>query len=261
MKLSKQISIALFGAGVLLLAACTPAATPNPTPLPTDTLPTETTAAQATPTAPEAAPSSVPAVKPTTVPVAETEDRIFVVDAPLSIARYRVDEEFFNGAVTNLGKTLGFFTAVGWTRDIEGEIRLSQTEAGGLAFESGVITVEISTLQSDDSRRDERIQERHLESLKFPFAEFVITTVEGFPTDYVEGEEVQLTLIGDLTIRDQTRQETFIATVRLEGDTLSGSAETEINMVDYGFDPPEITGFLKAQDPATIEFEFVASEN
>lgn len=241
---------------LLALAGCSsgspaPTATPSPTPPP---LPTDA------PLPPTAEPGEDAA---TAVPTDTPEPtvnliRAFIVVPESSKALYRVDEEFLQGAVERLGKQLGFNTAVGFTQTLEGFLELSRDEVPQVV--GGRIIVDLRTLKSDDRLRDERIQDQFLESNQFPIAEFVVTGVENYPTTYTEGEEVTFTLVGDMTIREITNEVKWEVTAVLEGDTITGSAFTSIMMVDFGFDPPEILGFIEAQDPARVEMEIMAVE-
>jgi hypothetical protein len=120
--------------------------------------------------------------------------------------------------------------------------------------------VDLRTLKSDDRLRDERIREQFLQSNLFPIAEFTITGTEDFPAEYNEGEEVTFRLVGDFTMREITNEMVFETTAVLQDGRLTGMAFTDIFMVDFGFDPPEILGFIKAQDPARVEIEFTAQE-
>jgi polyisoprenoid-binding protein YceI len=241
---------------LLLLAGCSagspaPTATPSPTPPPPPTNTPPPTAELEPQEEATATPSGTS--EPTVNPI-----RTFIIVPESSKALYRVEEEFLQGAVERLGKELGFNTAVGFTRTIEGLLELSRDNPPEVI--GGTILVDIRSLKSDDKKRDERIQEQFLESNQFPIAEFVITGVEDFPTNYTEGEEVTFTLIGDLTIREITNEVSWEVTAILEGDTITGTAFTTIMMVDFGFDPPEILGFIEAQDPARIEMEIMAVE-
>lgn len=252
--MNKQRLLALLIIACLLpLASCSagspaPTATPSPTPPPT---PTNTPPPPTTEPEPEEDVTATP--EPTVNPI-----RTFIIVPESSKALYRVEEEFLQGAVERLGKELGFNTAVGFTRTIEGFLELSRDNPPEVL--GGTILVDIRSLKSDDTKRDERIQEQFLESNQFPIAEFVITGVEDFPASYTEGQEVTFTLIGDLTIREITNEVSWEVMAILEGDTITGTAFTTIMMVDFGFDPPEILGFIEAQDPARIEMEIMAVE-
>mgnify|MGYP002713233813 CR=1 FL=1 len=243
---------------LLVGTGCISAAEPGPTATVTAVPPTNT------PVPPTVAPPDVvEAEEEATAVPTPTETAVvpqaFQIVSEESTAQYRVEEEFFQGAVDRLGKELGFFEAIGTTNDFEGELQLL-IEGTTITVEGGQFTVNLRTLKSDEARRDERIREQHLESDRFPLAEYTITGVEGLPETYIEGEEVTFQLIGDMTIREVTNEVIFTTTAVLQDDTITGSAFTEIMMVDFGFDPPEIVGFLKALDPARIEVEFTAKE-
>ncbi len=90
-------------------------------------------------------------------PSADGATRIFVIDPSASQVRYEVDEEFFGNAVTRLGKKLGFFHAVGRTSAIQGQLEVADGSPPQVV--AGQFTVDISTLESDDSRRDKKIRE------------------------------------------------------------------------------------------------------
>jgi polyisoprenoid-binding protein YceI len=259
LNMSKQRFLTLLSIVLLLvLAGCSagspaPTATPSPTPMPLPTVTPLPPTAEPEPgeEAESAVPTNTP--EPSVNPI-----RTFNVVPESSKALYRVEEEFLQGAVERLGKQLGAHTAVGYTRTIEGFLELSRDDPPEVI--GGQFIVNIRSLQSDDDLRDERIREQFLQSNQFPIAEFVVTRVEGFPTSYTEGQEVTFTLVGDLTIREITNEVTWEVTAALDGDTITETAYTAIMMVDFGFDPPQILGFIEALDPARIEMEIMAVE-
>ena len=126
---------------------------------------------------------------------------------------------------------------------------------------SGEFRVDISTLQSDDSRRDRKIRQEFLESARYPIAEFRITSVEGLPQTYNEGETVQFKMMGDMTIREITIPVTWDVTAAYKNGAISGEARTLIYMKNFGFMPPEIPGFMKVTDGVTLVVQFRAVES
>ncbi len=197
-----------------------------------------------------------------TAPVSseEPQERTFEIIGAESEASYTVtvDEEFFAGAVQNLGKQLGFFTSVGATQAISGQITLILGDQPRLI--GGEFVVDISTLKSDDRRRDERILEQFLRSRLFPLAVFQPLAIEGLAGPYIDGEQVEFQMIGEMTIREVTRPVTFAVSASVTDGVLEGSARTMILMTDFDFDPPEIAGFMKAEDQVLINVVFVAVE-
>jgi polyisoprenoid-binding protein YceI len=173
--------------------------------------------------------------------------RRFVVAQGDSSAKYVV-EETLSGLPA---------TAVGVTTDVTGEIYLT---AEGLydGAESKFI-VDLSTLQTDESRRDNFVRQNVLQTSQYQFAELVIESVDGFPAGYVEGEEVSLTLAGTMTIKDVSLPITFSVLARQADDTLTATADTEFNMSDFGIDPPQVA-IAKAKDGVVLQIVLIARE-
>ena len=145
--------------------------------------------------------------------------------------------------------------AVGKTQAVSGDIFLTTQ---GLASEQpSAFRVDLGTLASDESRRDNYIKQNTLETDTFPFAEFVIEEVQGFPVDYTEGTEVPLTLTGRMTIRETELPLTFEVKVRQSGDTLTAVADTRFNMTDFGLDPPQLA-FVNVEDGVQLQVVLVA---
>ncbi|MCW5858528.1 MAG: YceI family protein [Caldilineales bacterium] len=226
---------------VVLLAACAPAATPTPAPAPAAT----------------AVPPAESSPQPPDEGVA-LDVRTFRLDPARSQASYTAEEEFFNEAVGRLGKALGLANAVGVTNALQGEFAVSPFTPPQVV--SGQFQVDISTLKSDDNRRDNRIRQRWLESSRYPSAAFVPTGIQDFPADAAEGQPFSFKLAGDMTIRQVTKPVVFDVTATLQGNELTGVAQAELLMTDFGFEPPDMPGLLKVKDAVTVKLEFTAVE-
>lgn len=172
----------------------------------------------------------------------------FVIVPGESSALYRVGETFFVGNRFNV--------AVGVTREIRGEILVDRRRPANSRIPS--IRVDISRLTSDQSRRDQMIRERWLESSRFPIAEFRLLRIDGVPDTYEEGKPVPIRLHGELVVREVARPVTFEGAFVLDGDTLEGTARAAVRMTDFGFDPPSILGMLRAENDVEIEVNLVA---
>jgi polyisoprenoid-binding protein YceI len=118
--------------------------------------------------------------------------------------------------------------------------------------------VDVSQFQSDSGRRDGAIRRQYLESSRYPMVTFTPTQIEGLPESYTEGQELQLKVSGDLTIREVTKPASFDVTLKLEGGQISGQATTKFLMSEFGFGPISIAGILNTEDQVAITFDFVA---
>ncbi len=199
-----------------------------------------------------AIPTSGPAgadVSPTTAAAANLPAgvRRFVVASGESSAKYVV-EETLRGLPA---------TAVGTTTDVTGEIYL--TKDGLYKDLPSKFRVDLRTLKTDESMRDNYVRQSVLRTGQFPFAEFVVESVTGFPAGYTEGAEVSLTLKGTMTLKGQSKPVTFTVKVRQAGKTLTATADTQFNMTDFGIDPPEVV-LAKAKDGVVLQVVLIARE-
>lgn len=215
------------------------AAAPSPAASPAAPLAVATGAATAaTPAATGATPAAAQSTPAT--PAASAVRYAIVPNS--SKATYQVQETFFGR---------GLATATGSTGAVSGELTIDKQNPSKSTI--GTITVDISKLTSDDSQRDNRIRGEWLESRKYPTATFVAKRLEGLPTTpYTDGQELTFKIVGDLTIRNVTKEVTFDAKGTIAGDTFNGSAATKFNMTDFGFNPPEVAGFLKAENGVAL---------
>jgi polyisoprenoid-binding protein YceI len=142
-------------------------------------------------------------------------------DGEATVAGYRVEEVFAAGAREA--------TANGRTSEVEGSLTVD--EDGTVT--QGTFTVDVSTLRSDEGRRDDAIRTRGLETDTFPEATFTLTEPVELP-DLRDGVAVEVPATGELTLRDRTNPVTIDLTVRAEGDraTIQGSAP--VTFTDYG---------------------------
>lgn len=238
--------------------ATAPANTPAPAVVEEPATPTlapatqePTAAAPAAPAATEEAASAAP-TEPEAAE-ASASLRAFQIVPEQSEAAYQVQEEFFN-------RPVNIVNPIGRTQAIEGEFQLT-ISGNQVQLADNQFIVDLRTLASDEARRDNRIRDEWLESNTYPWAEFKATTIEDFPANAAEGQDVSFKVTGDMTIREITKPQTFAVTARLDGDTFTGTATSYILMRDYGFEPPSILGMLEVTDGVTVTVNFTAAES
>jgi len=185
--------------------------------------------------------------------------RTFVIMPEQSTASYIVAEEFFGGALDRLGIQPGLVDTIGSTQEVNGEMQLDLSDPSS-PLVSSQFEVNIRSLTSDQSRRDNAIRERFLESNTYPVAEFTITSLENVPESFNEGDEVTFKANGDITVRDITQPTSFDITAKLEGDTITGVATTQLKMTDFGFDPPNFANMFSVANDFTAQVEFTFRE-
>ncbi|MCC6456412.1 MAG: YceI family protein [Caldilineaceae bacterium] len=185
--------------------------------------------------------------------------RTYVIVPEESSASYQVDEEFFGLALGKYGIPAGLSDTVGTTQAIEGQFQLNWDDLTAPLGEN-TFTVDLSTLQSNQSLRDSWIRENGPEFDTYPTATFVAESLEGAPTSYTLGEEVSFQMVGQLTIHETTQPATFDITAKLEDGTITGTATTALKMTDFGITPPDFANTLTVADDFVVNLEFTARE-
>lgn len=140
-----------------------------------------------------------------------------------SEAGYRVDELLFGQSAT----------AVGRTEDVTGGIEIE-----GTRVVSGSFTVDMTTVRSDESRRDNQFRGRIMDVSSHPTSTFVLTSpleVGELPGD---GEEVRVEATGDLTLRGTTRPVTFGLAAQRSGTSIRVAGAIPIVFGEWGIPNP-----------------------
>ncbi|MAG36961.1 MAG: hypothetical protein CL878_12060 [Dehalococcoidia bacterium] len=157
-------------------------------------------------------------------------------------------------------------SVVGSTSAIAGDVFLYPLTWMIVPDSVSQITVNLTTLESDEPQRDTALRDHYLESSRFPEAVYLLRKVS--PADPSEARttvapgggltaNVPIKLEGDLTIRETTRPVTWVGTATLEGDRLTGTVSTTIALGDYGI-PAIKLAFLEVEASVTVELQLAA---
>ena len=172
----------------------------------------------------------------------------YKIDSSASTASYKAQEEL-------QGK--GFNEAVGKTNAFIGTIVLDKS---GTPVACSRFDVDLRTLQSDNSRRDNYLYNNTLETEQYPLATFILTKVEGLNGAVPQGKEADITLIGNLTIHGVTKQVAWAGKVKLNGGTLTGSATTTFKMEQFDITPPKAGPVISINDSLTLNVALTAKK-
>lgn len=146
--------------------------------------------------------------------------------------------------------------AVGTTHSVQGSFKI---RTGNNPLVAGMtIQVDLRTLQSDSSMRDNYIQRNTLQTDMYPYATFVSVSTQGLPASYSDGQAVHFQLIGNLTMHGKTNKETFDVQGKVVGNTITGTATSTIYMTDFGMQPPNLANIAIAQNKVVITIDFTA---
>ena len=134
------------------------------------------------------------------------------------------------------------------------------TPNGKIDSSKSKFTVDVSTLQSDESRRDNYIKRSTLQISEYPIATFVPSAVTGLPSPLPTSGEVKFQLSGDMTVHGVSHPMTWSVTATIDGNNLSGNATTPFKFDDFGMTPPKAGPVLSVTDNGMLEVAFKMSK-
>ncbi|HEU5318852.1 MAG TPA: YceI family protein [Chloroflexota bacterium] len=167
-----------------------------------------------------------------------------------SKATFRVREQLAGRQLPN--------DAIGTTTNVSGQLALSPE--GALVPGASKITVDVTSLATDNRMRDQFIKQNTLQTQRFPTAEFVPTRTEGLPNPLPASGEHTFKLIGLMTVKGVQKEVTWDVTARRAANELLGKATTAVTFGDFGMQPPRVASVLSITDEIRLELDLAASQ-
>jgi polyisoprenoid-binding protein YceI len=150
---------------------------------------------------------------------------------------YRVSEEYLG---------VGVRTAVGRTSAVTGSVTVD-----GDRVRAADVRADMRRLRSDQSRRDDTLRYRGIETDRYPTARFTLAKPFALSaaTHHTTGT---LTLHGrsapiEVTVRGQ----------RLAGDRVELVGSAPIRFASFAIEPPSVAGLVSVRDHGVLEFRLV----
>ena len=163
-----------------------------------------------------------------------------------SVAGYRVREQLANLPAES--------DAVGRTDQVTGSITV-ETSAATTTLTAASLSVDMTSLASDKSMRDNRLRREGLETDAFPTATFVLTAPVEVPAAALTGTGSDITLTGDLTVHGLTKSVQIPAQAQLVNGTIQVAGSLTFPLSDYAIVAPNIGGVIVSiAEDGTLEF-------
>jgi polyisoprenoid-binding protein YceI len=188
---------------------------------------------------------------PCGTPVSTTGLRIFQIVPDQTTVSYSVHE---NLILENKPDNV----AVGTTHTEQGSFQI-RTGADPLVASMNV-SVDLRTLQTDSSRRDNFVRQNYLQTDTYPTATFVSTCATNLPVNYADGQAAHFQITGNLTLHGVTNKEVFDVQGKLVGNTTTGVATSTIYMTDFGIQPPNLANVAISQNKVLLTIDYTAKE-
>jgi polyisoprenoid-binding protein YceI len=191
--------------------------------------------------------STAAAPKATSQTVSDSSGSIIKLEVvpAKSEARYRVREQLASLSLPS--------DAIGKTSAITGTI-VGKTDGTILSSDSKFV-VDLSTLQSDRSQRDNFLRRNVLQTDQYPDATFVPTQATGLPSGFPSSGQASFKLTGNLTIRNVTKPVTW--DVSCQGQQTEGlcHATTSFHFEYFDLTQPHVSVVLSIVNNITLEVD------
>jgi polyisoprenoid-binding protein YceI len=164
-----------------------------------------------------------------------------------SKARYKVREQLAGISFPS--------DAVGTTEGVTGVIVINPD--GSVDATASKITVDLKTLSSDQQMRDGYVQNRTLETAKFPTLDFVPKKVVGLPAGPLATTgQAGFQLVGDMTLHGVTTEVTWNVVSTFANDAVAGRATTTLTFEQFKMTKPTLARLMSVEDKIELEIEF-----
>lgn len=184
------------------------------------------------------APLGLPSLDPTAQSAVEAQIEGTWTIASDSQAGYRVKEILFGQSAEAVGRT----DAITGTASVSGAVVRSAT-----------FTVDMATVTSDQSRRDNQFRGRIMEVERFPTASFTLTKPIALGTVPSEGEQRTAEATGRPHAPRRHEDRNVRLTGRYTGSSIQVSGSIPVVFADYGVQDPSF-GPAQTEDDGVLEF-------
>ena len=163
-----------------------------------------------------------------------------------SVAGYRVREK--------LGFLPAESDAVGRTSQITGHATIVESN-GAIRFTAASFKINVYSLKSNESMRDQHIHTIGIQSATYPYATFVLTRTLSLPSADLSGDVVTEPVTGVFNIHGTSRSETLPLQMTLSNDLIQAVGSLTFPWSRFDMTAPSVGGFVNVTGHATMEFD------
>jgi len=149
--------------------------------------------------------------------------------------------------------------AVGRTTAVTGQVTISE-QSGAYRATSAKFTVDVSQLQSNESKRDNKIRTIGLETNKYPQATFAAAGPIDIPGDAVDGNVATVQADGDMTIHGVTKKVRIPLQVQRNANQIRIVGNYDFSWDDFGMTAPSLPPFVSVTGSPKLEFDVTMSK-
>ncbi len=185
-----------------------------------------------------------PAPTSTPVPSGPVVSR-FILDPAQSSSKFVITR-------TVLGSTS---SAVATSTGVTGQFLVSENGLGSGGVSS--FRIDMRTVSSNDSLTNSFLRSGEIDTVNFPYADFVASATSPFSPGYGTGNQFSFTLSGNLTLNGVTRPVSWQVLARQSGSAFSATADADILLSQFDVQVPN-TPLGGARDQIHVQVLMIA---
>jgi polyisoprenoid-binding protein YceI len=140
-------------------------------------------------------------------------------------------------------------TAVGRTSRVTGSMRITGDKVTSASF-----VVDLRTVVSDQSQRDQQFNGRIMDTAQFPNATFTLTKPITLASALRVNQTVNVSAVGTLAMHGVTHPVTVTMQARGSGAAIQISGQIPVVFANWNISNPSFGSFVKTQDHGLVEF-------
>jgi polyisoprenoid-binding protein YceI len=168
-----------------------------------------------------------------------------------SQAGYRVREKLANLPAPS--------DAVGRTTAVTGQVVIADN-GGAYRAKNATFTVDVSQLQSNEAKRDNKIRTIGLETDKYPQATFAAAGPIDIPAGAVDGKVVTVQADGEIMLHGVTKKVSIPLQVQRNGNQIRIVGNYDFSWDDFGMTAPSVPPFVSVTGSPKLEFDVTMSK-
>ena len=119
---------------------------------------------------------------------------------------------------------------------------------------AGNFSADLTTVSSDQSRRDNQFQHRIMDTSTYPTAGFVLTQPIQLGPAPADGATVTKQVTGNLKLHGTTKPVTFPVSIRRTESTIAVTGSVPVVFADYNIPNPSFGSVVTTDNHGTLEF-------
>lgn len=133
-------------------------------------------------------------------------------------------------------------------------------DSNDLSLTTAEASIALASMDSGNSQRDSHVTSAdYLDVAQFPNATFTLTSFDGLSSEWVNGDIVDVSFKGDLTVKGITKEVEFTGKGQYDNGSLKLEANTVVTFGDFGMESPHAI-VMDTENDLAVQLQLVLNK-